>query len=152
VGPPSGYWVGAVMGVYLLHSSVSLVRSNGEEVRHYLGWCTPGTFPRRFHEHETGRHSAKVVQAMLQKGGVLALGNYWPDRTAADEQRMKRNGHLSEKCLVCLLETVTREWMAMTDRAVSESEFDALLREPSKDAPAPRSTSTPNGGNGSWGR
>lgn len=128
------------MGVYLLHSSVPLVRSNGEEVRHYLGWCSPGMFPRRFHEHETNRHSAKVVQAFLAAGGVLSLGNYWPGLTPADEQRMKRNGHLGEKCLVCALERATRVWMAMTSLAVSESEFAGLLPAPSRYETRPPTT------------
>jgi len=137
------------MGVYLLHSSIPLVRSNGEEVRHYLGWCSPGMFPRRFHEHETGRHSSKVVQAMLAKGGILSLGMYWPGLTRHDEARMKKNGHLAEKCLVCRLETVTREWMAMTGLAVSESEFAGLLPAPLPCETTPPSTTMRIRGNGS---
>lgn len=137
------------MGVYLLHSSVPLVRSNGVEVRHYLGWCSPGMFPRRFHEHETNRHSSKVVQAMLAKGGILSLGNYWPGLTRYDEVQMKRNGHLVEKCLVCQLETLTRGWMGMTNLAVSESEFAGLLPEPHPYETQPPTTTMRIRGNGS---
>lgn len=137
------------MGVYLLHSSVSLVRSNGEAVRHYLGHCPPGMFPRRFHEHETNRHSSKIVQAFLAKGAILSLGNYWPGRGIPEEQQMKRNGHLPDKCLVCQLETLTREWMAMTNLAVSESEFDGLLPAPLPYETQPPSTTMRIRGNGS---
>jgi hypothetical protein len=144
--------MGALMGVYLLHSSVPLVRSNGAVVKHYLGWCSPGMLPRRLHEHETGRHSAKVVQAFLEKGGVLSLGNYWPRTNRHDEKRMKLNGHLTEKCLVCQLEALTRTWMEMTNRAVSESEFDDLLPEPSPCDPPPQSGTTTPRDNGSWGQ
>src|SRR6187402_3115353 len=137
------------MGVYLLHSSVPLVRSNGEEVRHYLGWCSPGMFPRRFHEHETNRHSSKIVQAFLAKGGVLSLGNYWPEKTRHDEVQIKRNGHLSRSCLVCALEECTRVWMAMTALAVSESEFAGLLPEPSRYETQPPTTTMRIRSNGS---
>lgn len=139
------------MGVYLLHSSVSLARSNGEEVRHYLGWCRPGMFPRRFHEHETNRHSAKIVQVFLARGGILSLGNYWPERTPTDEQQMKKNGHLSRLCLVCQLDDITREWMAMTSLAVSESEFAGLLPAPLPYETQPPSTTMRIRGNGSLG-
>ena len=137
------------MGVYLLHSSVPLTRSNGEEVRHYLGWCSPGMLPRRLMEHQTNRHSAKVVQAFLAKGAELSLGNYWPRRTRTDEVQMKKNGHLARLCLVCALEVLSRELKAMADRAVWESEFGALLQEPSPDETPPPSGTTPSSTNGS---
>jgi hypothetical protein len=137
------------MGVYLLHSSKPLVRSNGEEVRHYLGWCSAGMLPRRLLEHERGRHSAKIVQAFLRLGAELTLGNYWPRKTRHDEVQMKSNGHLSRFCLVCELEQLTREWQAMANRAASESEFDEVLRALSRCDPQPPSTSTPSTSNGS---
>jgi hypothetical protein len=97
------------MAVYLLHSTVPLVKANGQEVRHYLGYCDEGMAGRRMHEHLTGRHSARVVQAMLNKGATLWLGNYWPGLTRTDERRMKRNGHLESKCLRCELEALKRK-------------------------------------------
>jgi hypothetical protein len=96
------------MAVYLLHSTVPLVRESGAEVRHYLGYCDEGNLPHRLWEHRTGRHSARIVQAFLQQGGELWLGNYWAGLQRDDERRMKSNGHLESKCLLCQLDELLR--------------------------------------------
>jgi hypothetical protein len=97
------------VAIYLLHSSVPLVRANGERVQHYMGWTPEGMFWRRFRAHQQGHKSSKIVQAFLAKGAELRLGNYWPELTRDDEVRMKRNGHLESKCLLCELSRVRRK-------------------------------------------
>lgn len=91
------------MALYLLHSTVPLVRANGQVVRHYLGFCEEGGLPRRLRQHDGGRKSSRLTKAMLAAGATFLLGNYFPGLTRTDERRMKKNGHLSSKCLVCKL-------------------------------------------------
>jgi hypothetical protein len=107
------------VAVYLLHSSVPLVRADGREVRHYLGWTGEGCFPRRLEAHHANHKSARIVQAFLLAGGKLCLGNYWPDLTRADERRMKQNGHLEAKCLLCQIHRLQRELTALRGTALA---------------------------------
>ena len=97
------------MAVYLLHSTVPLVRESGREVRHYLGWCKDSRIHERLGDHDRGHCSSRIVQAFISAGGLLLLGNYWPELTREDERRMKRAGHLQAKCLHCELEEVKRK-------------------------------------------
>jgi hypothetical protein len=99
------------MAVYLLHSTVPLVRENGQEVRHYLGWTNDGDFPDRLAAHYENRKSARVVQEFLHQGGELWLGRYWEKLTRHDEKRIKRNGHISSHCRVCQLIALRDLWM-----------------------------------------
>lgn len=101
------------MPVYLLHSTVPLQRANGQTVRHYLGYCEPGNLLSRWEQHKKGRGSTPVVRAMVARGGRLLMGNYWPTLTRTDERRMKRNGHLSGRCLVCQVREVLRRFDAL---------------------------------------
>jgi len=109
------------VSVYLLHSTVPLQRGNGQQVRHYLGHVQPGGLAHRLEEHRKGQHSAKVLDAMREKGATFLLGNFWPDRTREDERRMKANGHLSGQCLVCQLRAKTMEYDALLSRARASS-------------------------------
>lgn len=97
------------MPVYLLHSTTPLYRANGQTVEHYLGYCDPGNLSHRFGEHVRGRNTSVIVKAFLARGGTFLLGNYWPERTRADERRMKESGHLRRQCLVCQMRELGRE-------------------------------------------
>jgi hypothetical protein len=99
------------MAVYLLHSTVPLIRENGSEVRHYLGWTCEGNMPDRLEAHYENRKSAKIVQEFLRRGGELWLGRYWEGLTRLDEKRMKLNGHISSHCRVCQLIALRDKWI-----------------------------------------
>lgn len=105
------------MAVYLLHSTVPLTRPGGREVRHYLGWTPDGHLEARLEAHNKDRKSAKIVQAFLNVGGELHVGNYWPGLDRDDERRMKRNGHLEAKCLICERNRIAREITRMATTA-----------------------------------
>lgn len=94
------------MAVYLLHATVPLIRPNGSEVRHYLGYTCEGGMTDRLHAHYTNHKSARVVQEFLKQGSELWLGRYWENLTRADERRMKIAGHLANKCLWCQLDAL----------------------------------------------
>lgn len=106
------------MPVYLLHSTAPLYRANGQTVEHYLGYCDPGNFPHRFGEHLRGSNTSAIVKAYLARGGTFVLGNYWPERTRADERRMKESGHLKRQCLVCQMRQLGRELDELRSRAM----------------------------------
>lgn len=126
------------MAVYLLHSTVPLLRANGGEVRHYLGYCGEGTFDYRLFCHQQGRHSAKIVQAFLLRGGDLWLGNYWPELTRDDERRMKKGGHLPDRCLVCRIEALTKELHDRTGTAIPSPRMPIALSSRLKSSSPPR--------------
>jgi len=89
------------MALYLLHSTVPLVRPNGSEVRHYVGWCRDGHVERRVKLHRSGRSRVGILRAFLQHGAQLMLVRVWAGATPSDEQYIKHGGHLGELCPVC---------------------------------------------------
>jgi hypothetical protein len=105
------------VAVYLLHSTVPLVLPSGREVRHYLGWTTEGGFVNRLRCHIANRHSARIVQAFLAARGELCLGMYWPNLTRHDESRMKKAGHLGDKCMICQAQALERRFVEMVESA-----------------------------------
>ena len=117
------------MAVYLLHSTVPLVKTNGQAVRHYLGYCHEGGFGNRLKEHYANRHSSRIVQAFVGKGGKLWLGNYWPERTRVDERKMKTNGHVSALCLICEIEALERELIDRIGTALPSKHTQTVLSE-----------------------
>ena len=92
--------------IYMLHSTVPLVRANGVEVRHYLGRCRDDRLLDRLKEHRQGKNSASVVREYRRKGGVLRLVCMWPGGTAEDERALKEYAHFSQWCPIC---TPTKE-------------------------------------------
>ena len=96
------------MAVYLLHSTEPLYRANGEKVQHYLGYVTDGCLTKRVDQHRRGKHTTPLVRAFLQANAELRLGAYWPMLTRSDERRIKRNGHLRDKCTICRAEDALR--------------------------------------------
>jgi hypothetical protein len=104
------------MAVYLLHSSVPLLRSDGTPVQHYVGWAPEGEVGRRYHDHLKGRNRAQLVGAFLERGGTLIIGNVWKGRDRDFERRLKSMGHLARRCYQCKMEKLQLEW----DTAVAE--------------------------------
>lgn len=87
--------------IYLLHSTIPLVRSNGQEVAHYLGYVPDAiALHRRLREHRSG-HGAKITRAFRRAGGQLLLARTWPEGTHALEAYLKRQGHIQELCPLC---------------------------------------------------
>lgn len=87
--------------IYLLHSTVPLVRTNGVEVRHYIGQCKDERLLDRLGEHRAGKNSASTVRAFRKRGGILQLVAMWPGGTREDERRLKEARHYDEWCPIC---------------------------------------------------
>jgi len=87
--------------LYLLHSTVPLTRGNGQEVRHYLGWCGEERLLTRLQEHRSGHSKAKIIRAYLRAGGSLVLVKTWPGAGHALEAYLKKNGHVQDLCPLC---------------------------------------------------
>lgn len=103
------------MAVYLLHSSVPLVRSDGTPVQHYVGWAPDGEVLRRLGDHLLHRHPARLVEAFLERGAILQVGYVWPELTREDERRVKSAGHLDRRCYLCRIERLSSQHWAMLD-------------------------------------
>lgn len=89
------------MVVYLLHSTIPLVRSNGEEVRHYLGFTEEWRLHIRLREHRKGYHTTALVREWLKKGAELQCVRLWPNGGLALEQYLKAQGRLDIHCPLC---------------------------------------------------
>ena len=98
------------MAVYLLHSDEPLLRSDGTPVVHYVGHAPDGEVHRRLADHLRGRHPARLVQAFLERGATLLLGNVWMGEGRDYERRLKQMGHLNRRCYVCRLNALRAEW------------------------------------------
>lgn len=98
------------MAVYLLHSDVPLLRSDGTPVVHYVGWAPDGEVGRRLLDHLRGRHPAVLVQQFLAREATLWLGNHWWGKDRDFERRLKMMGHLSRRCFRCREVKLREQW------------------------------------------
>lgn len=98
------------MAVYLLHSDVPLLRSDGTPVVHYVGWAPDGEVARRLQDHLRGRNRAVLVQQFLERGATIWLGNHWWGKGRDFERRLKRMGHLSRRCFRCQEVKLHEQW------------------------------------------
>lgn len=107
------------MAVYLLHSDVPLLRSDGTPVFHYVGWAPDGEVYRRLQDHLRGRNRSVLVQQFLERGATLWLGNHWWGKDREYERRLKLMGHLSRRCYRCKEVRLREEW----NEALAEGEL-----------------------------
>lgn len=86
---------GPPLTIYLLHFD-----RNVGQARHYLGITRADRLDERLAEH-CGEHAASLTSRAAQQQIPFTLVRTWPAETYADERRMKRAGHLRERCPIC---------------------------------------------------
>jgi hypothetical protein len=120
--------------IYLLHSTVSLHRGKGLNVRHYLGWsATQETALARVRQHQNNTSRVKLVRAFHAKGASLVLVKTWPDGGPALERYLKEKGHLDQHCPLCRPLYLAREReKSRVKRALSKLQSPAPSSEPAR--------------------
>jgi len=89
------------VALYLLHSTVPLVRVGGVEVRHYIGFARDANVMNRVLQHRHSKAHCSITRAFLRAGGRLLLARVWAGATRADERRLKNGGHYEVLCPIC---------------------------------------------------
>jgi hypothetical protein len=100
------------MAVYMLHYDKPLRRGNGEEARHYTGWCQDQNLARRIAQHRSGRGHSAFTEAMARIGSVPTVAYVIWGADRLSERVLKSNGHFRRRCPICNPELVQ---MALPD-------------------------------------
>lgn len=87
--------------IYLLHFDEPLVKANGVQVWHYLGWCREDRLTARVKEHQRGRAHSKLTSEVHRRGIGLHLVQTWPGGGRALERYLKQRANLGRHCPIC---------------------------------------------------
>ena len=87
--------------LYLLHSTTPLLRRNGTQVSHYLGYCQEDRLLQRYLLHQSGRARVSITRAYLMAGGTLLLARIWPGEDKRTERHIKQQKNLRRLCPLC---------------------------------------------------
>ena len=96
--------------LYLLHSTVRLGTTGRNSAIHYVGYCEPEHLQERLHQHRIGYSGVKIISAYLRAGGSLLHTGIWLSGEKEDERRVKRLGHLEERCAYCIAQKKGLAW------------------------------------------
>jgi predicted GIY-YIG superfamily endonuclease len=79
--------------VYLLHFNAPFGHA-----KHYTGWSADLSL--RLAEHAAGR-GARLTEVVAAAGITWTLARTWPNKTRADERRIKNQGGAARRCPLC---------------------------------------------------
>jgi len=92
------FWASQETYVYLVHFHEPIVRSNGVEVKHYVGSTIDPGF--RFWQHEHNVNGSKLIKEANRRGIIWTVPIMWKAGREF-EQKLKREKHLARHCPLC---------------------------------------------------
>lgn len=135
--------------LYLLHSTVRLGTVGRNSAEHYVGTSEPEHLQERLHQHRIGHSGVKIIAAYLRAGGSLLLTGLWLEGGTEDEIRVKKHGHLEERCAYCIAQKKGLVWSPAIVRLNQLPKLRPKpLREPQKEDGGLASSSTLAAANG----